>query len=236
MEYPEKKKVDQKARQFIIGGYYIGMSVILINKFLQESDYDCNVIIIHDTLYAANVIPNNFNCSSSSLTWRRFLTNILEKVEFKTLKQFEIVALQDAIDYYNIDKDTFSGYYNDYIEFQKYFLQEIENPLNVKWILRAFLYFGFTFTGIAKKLNTKNIDTTPTKMYNFYKEITQGLVLTGEEFKLRPVYIPTENTKAFWQYSYRIGKSLDTIVEWTEIFGGVGVSEDLIKPIVDYRP
>ncbi len=230
------KEVDQKAKQFIVGAYQIGMSGILINKFLRESNYECNVIIIHDTLYNVNICPNQYNCSPDSLTWRRFLTNILETFELATLEQFQIVALQDAIDYYNIDIDTFTRYWNDYSEFQNYFLQEIGNPLNIQWILRAFLYFGFTFTGLAKKLNTKNINTSATKMYNLYREKTQGYHFNAEEFKLRPVYLPTEDTKAFWQYSYRIGKNLKTIVEWTEIFTGVGVSEDSIKPIVNYRP
>lgn len=225
MENPELKKVDEEARQFIIRAHQIGMSVILINKLLKESDYDCNVIIIHDTLYNANIVPNPSNCSASSLTWRRFLTNILEKFESPTLEQFQIIALQDAINYYNIDKETFIGYYNEYIEFQNYFLKEIEISLNVPWILRAFFYFGFSFTGLAKKLNTKNINISTTKLYVFYREITEDLNLNDEEFKLRSVYSPPEDIKAFWKSSYRIGKSLEAIVEWTEIFTGEGFPE-----------
>ncbi len=238
MEYPELKEIDHAAKQFIEGAYQMGMSGILINKFLRESNYACNMITIHETLWSVNIFPDNYNCSSASLIWRRFLTNILETFNLSTLEQFQIVALQDAIDYYNIDNDIFTRYWNDFTEFQNQFLQEIENPPNVQWIMRGLLYFGFTFTGLAKKLNTKNIAISTNDMYNIYRQVTQTYNFSAEEFKLRPKYHATEDLKTFWKLSYRIGKDFDTISEWTEIFGGLGISEENKSYVVNqiYEP
>lgn len=126
MEQQELKIITDDARDFIVFAYRLGMSVILIHNILLELNYNSTITTIHEILWSFNIFPGNFNCSYDSLIWRRYLTYTLEKFEVSTLEQFEQLALQEAIDYYNIDKTTFTKYWNDYNQFT----QEIKSPLD----------------------------------------------------------------------------------------------------------
>lgn len=230
MEYQLAKKIDDTAKRFIISAYQHGVSVILINRFLRESSYnDCNVIIIHKTLWGVDILPNNYNCSSGSLVWRRYLTNILETSEVSTFEQFEQIALQDAIDYYNIDYITFTGYWNDFTQFQNQFTMEIKMPVDIEWIMRALLYFGYTFTRLSEKLRKKQIPFTPMDLCNIYNAEAQSHNFSSEELKLRPISHASLAIRKFWKLSYRIGKDIDTILKWTEIFTGTNATENDIN-------
>lgn len=78
--------------------------------------------IIHETLWNVNIYPNNSNCSSDSFIWQRFLTNIFETYYPSTLEQFQAIAFQDVINYYNIDNNTLKRHWDGLIEFQNQFL------------------------------------------------------------------------------------------------------------------
>ncbi len=220
MEYQELKEIDHEAQHFIASAYQLGMSVLLIDRFLRESNYDCTMSKIHQTLWARNVFPDNYNCSSDSLIWRRYLTNILEKFEVSTLEQFEQLALEEAIDYYDIDNDTFTQYWNDFNEFTR----EIKFPLDPDWIVRAIHYFGFTINNLSKKLRKRNIISTPSGLYDIYISKAQNHIFSSGELKLRPKTHASNDLREFWRFSHKVGKDIDTIVEWTEVFTGTNTS------------
>lgn len=220
MEHQELKKIDQEAQYFIASAYQLGMSVILIDRFLRESNYDCTMSKIHRTLWAFNIFPNNYNCSFDSLIWRRYLTNVLEKFEVSTLEQFEQLALEEAVDYFNIDKTTFTQYWNDFNEFTR----EIKFPLDPDWIICALHYFGFTINILSTKLRKRDIISTPSGLYDIYMSKARNHIFSSEELKLRPKTHASNDLREFWRFSYKIGKDVDTIVEWTEVFTGTNTS------------
>lgn len=217
-----QKNVDDAARQFIKTAYKIGVSVLLINRFLNESNYRCNTTQIHHILQNINIQPDGYNCSPDTLIWRRYLTNILETFDLSTFEEFEAVALREAEDYYNIDKFTFTRYWYDFMEFHNQFMCEKENPPNIKWIRDALLYFGFNFTSLSQKIRTKDIPTDSKALYDRYMAEIQGTYFSSEEFKLRPKFYPNEEIRDFWSACYGIGKNFITIAKWTEIFFGLG--------------
>lgn len=232
MEHLGPKTIDDAAKQYIEYAYQNGISVILILKFLEECNYDCTMTIIHKTLWNVNIYPNNSNCSSDSLVWRRFLTNIFETYHPSTLEQFQTIALQDAINYYNIDNDTLKRHWDGLIEFQNQFLQEIENPPNAQWTIRGLIYFGFTFGSLANKLRSKNILIDTEELHNIYNTEIEGHNFSIGEFKLRPKWLVTSDIKKFWKSCDRIGQDYHTINKWSEIFIGMSVSEWRLRHII----
>lgn len=221
-----KKNIDDAARRFIKSAYKIGVSVLLINKFLEESDYKCNTTQIHYILWNINIQPNGYNCSPETLIWRRYLTNIIETFDLETFEEFEAVALREAEDYYNIDRFTFIRYWYDFIEHHNRFMEEQENPPNIKWIRDALLYFGFNFTSLSQKIRAKDIPTDSKALYDRYMAEIQGTYFSSEEFQLRPKFRANEEIRDFWSACYGIGKDFITIIKWTEIFTGLGPVED----------
>ena len=224
MEHPELKEIDDDAKNFITSAYRIGISVILIQKFLVESNYKSTISTIHETLWSFNIIPDNYNCSYDSLIWRRYLTYILEIHEVSTLEQFEQHALQETIDYFNIDKTIFTKYWNDYNEF----IQEIKSPLDSNWIFRAAHYFGFTFRGLSNKVIKKGIMSTPDEIYQIYLSKTKTHTFTNEDLTLCPKILALgilgDDLRKFWRFSHIIGNDSNTILEWTEVFTGTSTS------------
>lgn len=216
MERQLRKNMNDTAKYFIVSAYRVGVSTLLIDRFLRESDWDCTMYAVHDTLWENDIQPTDFNCSSDSLTWRRYLTNILETSGVSTYEQYEEVALQEAKDYYNINNMTFIEYWYDF----KQFTRELKFPLDPAWIMRALLYFGYTFTRLSMKLRKENIPVTPTDLYNIYNVHAGRHDLSIEELRLIPKFQPSLAVKHFWRSSHQIGKDIDTIIQWTEIFTG----------------
>lgn len=226
MENQELKKIDLEAKSFMADAYSLGISVILICRFLRELNYDCTITEIHTTLWNFNIFPDNQNCSFDSLTWRRYLISVLGKFEVSTLEQFEELALEEAKDYYNIDDATFTKYWNDFNEFT----QEIKLPLDPNWVFHAFHYFGFTVTGLSNMLsNKKGIIATPTEIYAIYQSKVRRHTYSNEENRLRPKTVASNNIREFWKICHKIGKDIDTIKEWTEIFTGTSSSTQEIN-------
>lgn len=227
MEHQELKMIDVDAKNFIISAYRIGISVILIQKFLQDLNYNSTITIIHETLWSFDIYPDNFNCSSDSLIWRRYLTYILQICEVSTFEQFERLALQETIDYFNIDKTTFTKFWNDYDKF----IQEIKSPLDADWIFRAFHYFGFTFRSLSNKVIKMGIMSTPDEIYQIYHLKSQTHLFTNEDLTLCPeIYNKSHyDLRKFWRFSDKIGNDVHTILECTEVFTGVSVSQKEIE-------
>lgn len=231
MEYHTPMEIDDDAKNFISSAYQLGISVILIHKFLLESNYNSTITTIHETLWSLNISPNNYNCSYDSLMWRRYLTHILEIHEISTLEQFEKHALQETINYFNIDKTIFTKFWNDYDEF----MQEIKSPLDPNWIFRAFHYFGFTFRGLLNKVIKKDIVSTEDEIYQIYLSKIETHTFTNEDLTLCPKTLKldkmSEDIRKFWIVSDRIGNDSNTILEWTEVFTGTSTS---IKEIENF--
>lgn len=232
MERQLRKKIDTTAKHFIVNAYEVGVSVLLIDRFLRESDWDCTILAIHDTLWDYNIQPTDYNCSSSSLIWRRYLTNILETSGMSSYEQFEEVAYQEAKDYYNINQTIFMEYWYDFNQF----IGELKSPLDPAWIIRALHYFGFTFPRLAKKLRKENIHIMASGLYDIYKLNIGSHTLTNDEFKLSPKWKPSLAIYEFWRLSHQIGKDLDTIIQWTEIFTGTNVTENDINYTLTHPP
>ena len=229
MERQELKEIDDDAKNFITSAYRIGISVILIQKFLVESNYKSTISTIHETLWSFNIIPDNYNCSYDSLIWRRYLTYILEIHEVSTLEQFEQHALQETIDYFNIDKTIFTKYWNDYNEF----MQELKSPLDPNWIFRAVHYFGFTFRGLSNKAIRKNIMLTPDEIYQIYLSKTETHTFINKDLTPCPKTLAlgrvSDDLRKFWRFSHKIGNDSNTILEWTEVFTGTSTSSKEIE-------
>lgn len=68
MAFQGSREIDDIAKQFMESAYQIGVSVILMNKFLLESKYAFTIIIIYDILSNFNISPDSYNYSSDSLT------------------------------------------------------------------------------------------------------------------------------------------------------------------------
>lgn len=173
-----KKQIGDDAINFIMSVYRLGTSVILIHKFLEESNYDSTITKIHEALWSFNVYPDNFNCSKDSLIWRRYLLYMIEKLNISTLKELEEHALQEVMDYYNIDEATFTKYWNDYNEFT----QEMNFPLDPDWIFRAYHYFGFTIKGFSIKVIKKNIIFISNEIYDLYTSKAENHTFINEDF------------------------------------------------------
>ena len=224
MEYRECKEINQDAKSFIIIAYRLGISVILIQKFLLESKYNSTITKIHETLWSVNIRPDNCNCSYDSLIWRRYLAYILELHEVSTLEQFEQIALQETTDYFNIDRTIFTKYWNDYNEF----MQQIKSPLDPDWIFRGFHYFGFTFRSFSNLIIKKNIMSTRDEIYQIYLSKTENHVYTSKDLTLCPKMYSIgridDDLRTFWRFSHKIGNDIHTILEWTEVFTGTSVS------------
>lgn len=222
MEHQQRKEISTTARNFIRSAYRHGVSVLLIDRYLRESNWNCTTDIIHNILLDFGIDAIDYTCSLESLVWRRYLTNILETSGVSTYEQFEEVALQEAKDYYSVDQNIFAKYWNDFNQFTN----ELKLPLDPAWITRAIHYFGFTFSRLLKKLRKENISITPTELNNMYRAYTGGYHFSFEELGLNPKSEASLDLKDFWILSYKIGKEVDTIVEWTEIFTGTDVTEN----------
>lgn len=224
MEHEQGRELDEDAEGFIIIAYRLGISVILIHNFLLESKYNSTITKIHETLWGVNIIPDNHNCSYDSLIWRRYLAYNLESHNVSTLEQFEHLALQETIDYFNIDKTIFTQYWNDYNKF----MQEIKSPLDPDWIFHGFHYFGFTFRSFANLLFKKGVLTTSDEIYQIYLSKTENYDYTSKDLTLCPKIYSVgkgdDDLRMFWKFSYKIGHDLNTIIEWTEVLTGTSVS------------
>lgn len=229
MENPNSwKKIDEDAEKFMVLAYQHGISVILINRFLREANYNSNIIIIHETLWNSNIHPNEYNCSYESLTWRRYLTNIFDSSGESTLEQMKQLALQEVKYYFDIGDTIFTKYWHDYTDF----IKKITFPLDVDQIIHAIHYFGFTFTRLASRLNKKNIACTPSDLSNIYNVKLQTSIFNAEELTLRPNIVASPALKDLWRYSHRIGKNVNTILGWTEVFAGTNATvHDIIFTI-----
>ena len=215
-----------------MSAYRLGMSVILIHKSLEELNYDSTITKIHEALWSFNVYPDNFNCSKDSLIWRRYLIYMIEKFNVSTLEEFEELALQEAMDYYNIDKTTFTKYWNDYNEFT----QEMTSPLDPDWVFRACHYFGFTIKGLSIKVIKNNIIFTPNEIYDLYTSKAETHTFTNEDLTLIPNPLKERDAdlKEFWRLSHVIGKDVYTIVKWTEVFTGTSTTTWEIQHHIEY--
>lgn len=216
----QDKKLDLDARLFIKSAYRVGMSVILIYRFLHESNYDCTMTEIHKTLWDFNIFPDNYNCSFDSLIWRRYLTNMIEFHEVSTLDQFETLALGEAKDYFNVDSSAFTNHWNDWTKFT----QELKSPLDPNLTIRALHYFGYTTTTFSNKLRKKDIISTPGGLYDAYMIKARGYPFSSQELKLRPKNQSSDDLREFWKHCYKIGKDVGTILAWSEVFTGTNTS------------
>ena len=214
------KTMDEVAKNFIVLAYQHGMSVILIDRFLRETNYDSSVVIIHETLWSSNIYPDDYNCSFESLIWRRYLTNIFDSLGEATLEECKHIALQEAKYYFDIGDKNFTKYWHDYTDFTK----QITFPLDPDQIIHAVHYFGFTFTRLSSRLNKNNIACTPSDLSNIYRVKFEESNFTKEESKLRPKSVASPALKDFWRYSHEIGKSVPTILGWTEVFAGTNAT------------
>lgn len=229
MENQERKSIDDIAKRFIISAYKLGISTLLIDRFLRESNYNCTMIHVHDTLWSCDIIPDNYNCSSESLTWRRFLTSILDDPEVDTLRKFESVALQEAVHYYNIDETIFTNYWHEFNDWTR----QMQYPLDTDWIMHGAQYFGFTFIRLSDKLFRNNIEVSPTALWNQYNDkLHSSVPNSSEDIKLRPKTRAWPALREFWILSHRIGKENSTILDWTEIFTGTGIAETEIETVI----
>ena len=229
MEHQELKGINDDAKNFITSAYQLGISVILIHKFLLEWNYHSTISTIHETLWSFDINPDNYNCSYDSLIWRRYLNHILEIHEVSAFEQFEQHALQETIDYFNIDKTIFTKYWNDYNEF----IKEIKSPLDPNWIFRAFHYFGFTFRGLSNIVIKKGIMSTPDEIYQIYLSKTATHTFTNEDLTLCPKTVTKlkddDDLRKFWRSSYKMGIDSNTILEWTEVFTGTSTSSQELE-------
>lgn len=230
----QEKKIDDKAKRFIISAYKVGISVELINRFVQEFNYACTISIVQQTLTTANIIPPYHNCSRASLTWRRYLTHILEKFNPPTLEKFKEIALDEGKKYYDIDEETFIEYWNKFSKFQTEIIQGDSqsnkvNPANYQWMMQAFLYFGYNLKSLSNRLTANKNFITPNALYGLYIEELQRRSYTAEELILYPKPSYTTKVKEFWRSSHRIGGEFHTIIEWTAIFTGRSVTEQIIR-------
>lgn len=232
MDNQERKDIEVTARCFIISAYRHGVSVLLIDRFLRESNWNSTIPEIHARLREAHIYNYDYNCSFNSLVWRRYLTNILETSEVSTYEQFEEVALQEAKDYYGINQSTFFKYWNDFSQFTR----ELKHPLDPAWLIQGFHYFGFTFTRLLNKIRKENISITPTELQNTYNRAIGSYHFSFDELTLKPKSEASLDLKDFWILSYKIGKEVNTIAEWTEIFTGTNTTEDEINSTLAHPP
>lgn len=228
------KEIDDKAKRFIISAYKVGISVELINRFVQEFNYACTISIVQQTLTTVNIILQYHNCSHASLTWRRYLTHILETFNHPTLEQFKEIALDEAKKYYGIDEETFIKYWHEFSKFQTKIIQGDSqnnkiNPANYDWMMEAFLYFGYNLTSLSKNLTANKNVITSNAFYGLYREELKRRSYTAEELILYPKPSYTTEVKEFWKSSHRIGGEFHTIIEWTAIFTGRSVTEQIIR-------
>lgn len=232
MERQQRKKIDATAKDFIVWAYRIGISVLLIDKFLRESDWDCTVAAVYDALWDKDIRINDYNCSSDSLIWRRYLTNILETSGVLTYEQFEEIALDEARNYYDVNLIMLMEYWYDFNKFTA----ELKSPPDPAWIKKALHYFGFNFTWLVNKLNKENISITLTELCNIYDAHIQGGIFDIDERKLQPTLEPTLAIKHFWRSSHQIGIEVDKFIEWTEIFTGTSAKEEIINFTLTFAP
>lgn len=228
MENQEHKKIDNIAKQFIISAYKLGISQLLIDRFLRESNYDCTMTDIHEILWSCDIFPNSYNCSYNSDVWRRYLTNILKNPEIRFLRNLKKVALQEAIDYYDINENIISNYWSQF----NYWKKRVQSPPNHDWVIYGIHHFGFTFPRLSEKLSQINIEVSPSVLYNIYNANIHSYIPAGVDTQLRPKIRSYPALREFWVLSHKIGKDIGTILEWTEIFTGTGVDESEIDTVI----
>lgn len=228
IENQEHKKIDDTAEQFIISAYKLGISQLLIHRFLRESNYNCLMTDIYETLWKCDIFPDSYNCSSNSDVWRRYLTNILKDPEIKGIRHFKMIALQEAIDYYDINKNTLHNYWSQF----NYWKKRAQSPPNHDWIIYGMHHFGFTFPRLSEILSKIDIEVSPSMLNNIYNANIHNYIPTGVDTQLRPKVMSYPSLREFWVLSHKIGKDIGTILEWTEIFTGTGVDESEIDTVI----
>lgn len=230
-----EKEIDTPAKDFIQSAHNIGVSVKLINRFLQESNYSCTITIVQEELKVMNIISNNNNCSRGTGIGRRYLTHILDKFKCSTLERFPEIALDEATTFYDFDDDAFVKYWYEFSEFQNQLIKNEEgyniyNPANDEWVMRALTYFGYTLISLSNYLIQNNNYLKPALVHHLYRE---ALKRTDRNYvypgSLHPSSYANAKVINFWKVSRRIGREFHTIIEWTKIFLGQDCKEDTIR-------
>lgn len=230
-----EKKLDAQARQFIRSAYNVGMSIKLINRFLQESNYDCTMPVVENKLRFSNIFPDNYNCSRASGIGKRYLTYIVDKFNCNTLEEFSEIALNEAKMFYDYDDNAFINYWHELFKFRNQLIRDeggnnVYKLANNEWVMHALLHFGYTLTALSNYLTANNNNLRPNLVLTLYKEelkrIDRNYVFPGS---LHPsTDIPTK-VKNFWISCRQIGKEFHTIIEWTKIFLGQECTEEDIR-------
>lgn len=230
-----EKEIDDEAKDFIKNAYDIGVSVKLISRFLQESNYTCSITIVQEELKAINISPSDHNCSRDTGIGRRYLTYILDTFNCSTFERFAEIALDEAKTFYDFDDDAFVKYWHEFSEFQNQLIENEEghniyNPANDEWVMRALTYFGYTLIPLSNYLIQNNNYLKPALVHHLYRE---QLKRTDRNYvhpgSLHPSSYVTTKVKNFWKSSRRIGREFHTIIEWTKIFLGQDCKEETIR-------
>lgn len=233
-----EKPIDHDARMFILSGHEVGISIKLINRFLQESNYASTTTIVQDELKAVSMVWDKDNCSRASGIGKRYLTYILDKFKCTNLEQFAEIALNEVKTFYDFDNDAFVNYWSEMYTFRNQLIiqnersKNIYNPANNDWVMRGFTYFGFTFIPLSIYLSENNNRITPKDIIKLYKD---ELKRSDRNYfypgALHPNQASLTIVKNFWKSSRQIGKEFHTIIEWTIIFLGRNFTEESIKEL-----
>lgn len=233
-----EKPIDHDAKMFILSAHEVGISVKLMNKFLQESNYASTITIVQDELKAVSLSWNKSNCSRASGMGRRYLTYIADKFQCNTLEQLAEIALNEVTTFYDFDNDAFVNYWHEFCAFKNQLVvqnengKNIYNPANNDWVMHALTYFGYTFIPLSNYLSENNNRITPKDIIKIYKD---ELKRSNRKYFYPGALHPNQTSilivKDFWKCSRHIGKEFHTIIEWTIIFLGRNFTEESIKDL-----
>lgn len=236
-----EREINDEAKDFIKSAYNIGVSVKLINRFLQESNYNCSITRVQDELKAIHISPNKHNCSRGTGIGRRYLTHILDTFDCNTFERFAEIALDEAKTFYDFDDDAFVKYWHEFSEFRNQLIPNkygvnLYNSVNDEWVMRGLTYFGFTLETLSNYLTQNKNYLQSTAVHLLYKEEIKrpdkNYVYPGS---LHPSKYATVRVRDFWRSSCLIGKEFHTIIEWTKIFLGQDCKEETIRDVAHFN-